>query len=249
MSFKGKTVVITGGASGIGFLTGKNMAHEGAKVVLVDVNEEALSRCVEELRAIPAEVLGFAIDVRDYPSVCRVRDETVKAFGSIDVLVCCAGGAEMRLCNQDGPFWETPIDVYDFSIDLNLKGVLYFDHAVMSQMVKQNSGVIIHLGSITGADGCRSNVGYSTSKSALMNGMTRSIALAGAEHHIRCVCVAPGPVLTRTGMANMKTLEGRAAQPQEIVDLILYVASEKGDFINGTTFLIDGGRHIMVNKW
>ncbi|HAB00272.1 MAG TPA: hypothetical protein DCE08_01915, partial [Ruminococcaceae bacterium] len=143
MSFKGKTVVITGGASGIGFLTGKNMAHEGAKVVLVDVNEEALSRCVEELRAIPAEVLGFAIDVRDYPSVCRVRDETVKAFGSIDVLVCCAGGAEMRLCHQNGPFWEAPIDVYDFSIDLNLKGVLYFDHAVMSQMVKQNSGVII----------------------------------------------------------------------------------------------------------
>ena len=115
-------------------------------------------------------------------------------------------------------------------------------------MAKQNSGVIVHLGSITGEEGCGANISYSASKSALMNGMTKSIALAGAPYHIRCFCVAPGPVLTRPGMAGMKTLEGRAAEPREIVDLIMYLASEKGDFVNGVYILADGGRNIMRNK-
>ena len=81
-----------------------------------------------------------------------------------------------------------------------------------------------------------------------MNGMTKSVALAGAKYNVRCVCVAPGPVLTRPGMAGMKTLMGRAAEPQEIVDFIMYVASDKGAFMTGTSYLIDGGRDIMRNK-
>ena len=75
-----------------------------------------------------------------------------------------------------------------------------------------------------------------------MNGIVKSLAQAGAKYNIRAVCVAPGPVLTRPAMANMKTLLGRAAQPQEIVDLIMYAASEKGAFLNGTYLLADGGR-------
>ena len=138
--------------------------------------------------------------------------------------------------------------MYDFGIDVNLKGAIYFDHAVMQQMAKQNSGVIIHLGSITGEEGCSVNIAYAASKSALMNGVTKSIALAGAKYNIRTVCVAPGPVLTRPGMANMKTLLGRAAEPQEIVDMIMYAASDKCAFLNGTTILMDGGRNVMRNK-
>lgn len=243
-----KTVLITGGASGMGLLLGMCYAKEGAKVVLVDINEETLNRCVSEIEAYPAEVIGIPVDVRNYEQVCRARDIAVEKFGSIDILINCAGGAETRLCGVGGEFKDIPIDVYDYGIDLNLKGVLYFDHAVMAQMAKQNSGVIIHIGSITGEEGCASNIAYSAAKSALMNGMTKSVALAGAQYNVRCICIAPGPVLTRPGMASMKTLAGRAADPQEIVDLIMYVASEKGAFINGTSILIDGGRNIMRNK-
>jgi NAD(P)-dependent dehydrogenase (short-subunit alcohol dehydrogenase family) len=81
-----------------------------------------------------------------------------------------------------------------------------------------------------------------------MNGMTKSVALAGAPYNVRCICVAPGPVLTRQAMANMKTLMGRAAEPQEIVDFILFATSEKGAFMTGTNYLIDGCRDIMRNK-
>ena len=78
-----------------------------------------------------------------------------------------------------------------------------------------------------------------------MFGLTKSLAQFGSKYGIRCVCISPGPVLTRPEMANMKTLLNRAADPQEIIDLILFVASEKGQFINGENIMIDGGRNAM----
>ena len=114
----------------------------------------------------------------------------------------------------------------------------------MKQMREQKSGVIINIGSITGEEGCATNVAYSTSKSGAMNGLTKSLALYG----IRCVCVSPGPVLTRPGMAAMKTALGRAAEPEELVNMLLYAASDEGSFLDGVNILMDGGRNIMRNK-
>jgi NAD(P)-dependent dehydrogenase (short-subunit alcohol dehydrogenase family) len=243
-----KTVLITGGASGMGLRLGECYAKEGANVVLADINQDALDTCVANIRTYHENVIGVQVDVREYAQVVAARDAAVARFGAIDILINCAGGAETRICNAHNVFYENPIEIYDFGIDVNLKGALYFDHAVMAQMAKQMSGVIVHLGSITGQEGCPGNIAYSASKSALMNGMTKSIALAGAPYNVRCICVAPGPVLTRAAMANMKTLMGRAAEPQEIVDFILFATSEKGAFMTGTNYLIDGGRNILRNK-
>ena len=248
MSFQNKTVLITGGASGIGFLCGKCFAKEGAKVVLVDCNEQGLQEAVDEIRKDTKNVLGCIADVRDYDQVVKCRDKAVDAFGGIDILITCAGGAEARLMQAQGDFIHLPIEVVDFGIDVNLKGALYFDHAVMQQMAKQGGGVIIQLGSITGEEGCDTNVAYSASKSALMNGAVKSLARCGAKYGVRICTVSPGPVLTRPGMAAMKTLLGRAAQTQEIVDMIMYLASDKAAFITGTNFLVDGGRHVLLDR-
>lgn len=140
-------------------------------------------------------------------------------------------------------FPDVPIEVFDWGIDVNLKGQFYFAHAVMKQMRKQKSGLIINIGSITGEEGDPIGMDYPTAKSGVMYGLTRSLAQYGSQYNIRCVCISPGPVLTRPDMSNMKTLLGRAAQPQEIIDLILFVASEKGQFINGENIMIDGGRN------
>ena len=78
-----------------------------------------------------------------------------------------------------------------------------------------------------------------------MYGLTKSLAQYGSKYHVRCVCVSPGPVLTRAAMAGMRTLLGRAAEPQEIIDLILLIASDKGQFITGENIMIDGGRNAM----
>lgn len=241
-----KTVLITGGASGMGLLLGQCYARDGFAVALVDLNGKVLEEKVAEIRTYADAVKGYAADVRDYPAVADVCRDVYETFGSIDILINCAGGAEARLCNATGSFMENPIEIYDFGVDLNLKGAIHFDHAAMPYMAKKKpGGVIVHLGSIVGEEGCGVNIAYSASKSGLMHGVTKSIAKAGAPYGIRSVCVAPGPVLTRPGMARMETLAGRAAEPQEMVDLIRFVASEKGDFINGTYILADGGRNVM----
>ena len=248
LNFENKSVLITGGASGMGLLLGQCYAKAGAKVTLVDINGEELDKQVAEISAYNPNVMGVCIDIRDYQKVEEARDRAVEKFGSIDILINCAGGAEKRIMKAKGEFHEVPIEVYDFGIDVNLKGAFYFDHAVMAQMAKQNSGVIIHLGSITGEEGSDNAVAYAASKSALMYGVTKSIAQAGAPYNVRCVCIAPGPVMTRPAMAGMKTMLGRAAEPQEIVDMIMYAASDKCEFLNGVTILMDGGRSVMFNK-
>ena len=246
MRFSGKSALVTGAASGMGLLCAQCLAAEGARVTLTDWNEAALAAAVEDIRAAGGDAVGCAADVRDYAQVEQVCDEALRAYSAIDILICCAGGAETRLLQRSGTFDELPIEVFDYGIDLNLKGAVYFDHAVMRRMARQGTGgVLINMGSITGEEGCASNLAYSASKSALMNGVVKSLARAGARHGIRAVCIAPGPVLTRPGMAGMKTLEGRAAQPQELVDMILYAASEQGAFLNGTAILMDGGRSAM----
>ena len=244
MDFKGKTAISTGAASGMGLLFAQNWADLGGNVVMCDVNEEALNEKVAEINSkSKGRAIGVICDVRDYEQVCNARDKAVEVFGSIDVMCNFAGGAETRMLRASGEFPDVPIEVYDWGIDVNLKGQFYFDHAVMKQMREQKSGLIINIGSITGAEGCATNVAYSTSKSGAMGGLTKSLAQYGAKYGVRCVCVSPGPVLTRAAMANMPTLMGRAAEPQEIIDLVLFIASDKGQFINGENILIDGGRN------
>lgn len=249
MDFTNKCAIATGAASGMGLLFCQEFVKLGGNVLMCDANEQEVMKKADEINAdYPGHAVGFCCDVRDYAQVCKARDTAVEKFGSIDVMVNFAGGAEMRVLKQSGEFPDVPIEVFDWSIDVNLKGQLYFDHAVLKQMREQKSGVIVNIGSITGEEGTAGDIGYSASKSAAMNGLTKSIALYGARYGIRCVCVAPGPVLTRPGMAAMKTALGRAAQPKEIVDLILYVASDEGSFFDGVSLLMDGGRNVMFNK-
>ena len=253
MDFTGKTAISTGAASGMGLLFAQNWASLGGNVVLCDINENTLNEKVAEINANGVgKALGILCDVRDYAQVCHVRDLTVETFGGIDVMANFAGGTAVRMCGVDRSahpeFPDVPIDVYDWGIDVNLKGPFYFAHAVLKQMREQKSGLIINIGSITGEEGDGYGMDYPTSKAGLMFGLTKSIAQFGAPYGIRCVCVSPGPVLTRAAMANMKTLMGRAAEPQEIIDLCLFLVSDKGQFINGENIMIDGGRNAM-GRW
>ena len=253
MDFIRKTAISTGAASGMGLLFSQNFAELGGNVVMCDVNEEVLSEKVEEInKKRKGKAIGVLCDVRDYEQVCSAVNKAVENFGSIDVVANFAGGTAVRMRNVDRKaypeFPDVPIEVFDWGIDVNLKGPFYFAHAALSQMRKQNSGLIINIGSITGAEGDGYGMEYPTSKAGLMFGLTKSIAQYGSKYNIRCVCISPGPVLTRANMANIKTLLGRAAEPQEIIDLCLFVASEKGRFINGENIMIDGGRNAM-ERW
>ncbi len=250
MDFTNQVAIVTGAASGMGLLFAENWAALGGNVVMCDVNEPVLN---EKVMSINAQGKGKAVaaicDVRDYEQVCSVRDRAVAEFGVIDVMVNFAGGTATRVLKVDRKecpeFPDVPIGVFDWGIDVNLKGPFYFAHAVLKQMRQQEKGLIINIGSITGADGSKYGMDYSTAKAGIMYGLTKSIAQYGAKYGIRCVCVSPGPVLTRAAMGKMSTLLGRAADPQEIVDLCLFLASDKGQFIDGENIMIDGGRNAM----
>jgi len=112
---------------------------------------------------------------------------------------------------------------------------------VLGPMIRQKRGVIVSLGSVDGLTGSASAVEYSACKSGIL-GLTKSLALCGAPHGVRACCVSPGPVLTRPAMASMRTALGRAARPEEVVNLILYLSSDEAAFITGTNYTIDGGR-------
>ncbi len=251
--FSGKTLLATGAGSGMGLLFCECFVKNGGNAVLVDINEEVLKEKVAKINAeYPGRAVGFVCDVRNYDQVAETCKKAVEKFGRLDVVTSMAGGAETRIwkTGEKGykDFCDIPIEVYDWGLDVNLKGQFYFAHAAFKYMREQNSGVILGIGSITGHEGSDTSIAYSTSKSAIMNGWVKSIAYAGAKYNIRCNTVAPGPVMTRPGMANMKTLIGRAAEPCELVDLMLYLSSDMSASITGQCILMDGGRSIMFDK-
>ncbi len=249
MDYSGKTAILSGAASGMGKLFAENFIHAGGNAVLCDVNDAALEELTASLgeRALPVHC-----DVRDYAQVSKAVDSAVARFGSVDVLVNFAGGTATRVLKVDREkypeFPDVPIEVFDWGIDVNLKGQFYFAHAVLKQMREQHSGVIVNIGSITGAEGSAYGMDYAASKAGVMYGLTKSLAQYGAKYGVRCVCVSPGPVLTRAAMGKMKTMLGRAAEPQEIIDLIFYLISDKAAFITGENIMIDGGRNAMTRE-
>ncbi len=240
MRFKGRTAVITGAASGMGLLESIKLAAEGANVVMLDVNKEAVERAAEDIRNNGGESIAIVTDIRDYKQVEAAVKTAMDKYNRIDILINSAGGAPSRVFNRHEGFKDLDISIIDWGIDVNLRGAIYLCHAVIGHMMEQKRGVIVNMGSVAGERGS-SSMEYSATKSA-MNGLTKALAIYGAPYGIRAVCVSPGPVLTRPAMAKLKTLIGRAAEPEEVVNFILYLISDKAAFITGTNHIIDGGR-------
>lgn len=249
MEFSEKTAIITGAASGMGLLTAQRLAEKGANVVITDVNGDAAEKACESICKKGGSAIGLNVDVREYAQVKNAVNTTIKKYGQIDILVNCAGGSATRVFNRTEGFADIDIGIIDWGLDVNLRGPVYLAHAVIGHMIAKKSGVIINVGSIDGATGSANAIEYSTAKSGVMYGLTKSLALYGAPYGIRVCCVSPGPVLTRPTMAKMKTPLGRAAMPGEVVDLILYLVSDKAAFVTGTNYLIDGGRNCGAGEY
>lgn len=243
IKFTGKLAVITGAASGMGLYSSKEFVRLGAKVIMCDVNQQALDAAVAEIGEAAIPMCG---DVRDFDYAMAVAAEAEK-HGGADYLIACAGGYEARCCNSMVPFYEQPKEVIDWGLDVNLKGPVYFSRALMPQMVAKKYGVIVMLGSVTGFEGDGVGAMYGTAKSGLFN-FVKGLAMAGAPHGVRSLCITPGPVLSRAAMSNMPTLLGRAAELEELVDVILFMCSDNASFITGTNHVVDGGRLCMYQK-
>lgn len=246
MRFENRAAIITGAASGMGLVTSQELAKEGAAVYMVDVNEQRVTAEAEAIRAQGGKAVPCVCDIRDFEQIQAVVRKCVAEQGHVDIVVNFAGGFPARMCGlTDGEFIHTPVEVLDWGIAVNFRAPMLFARAVMEQMMNQKRGVIINIGSVDGETG--GAVDYAAEKSGLTYGLTKALARIGAPYGVRCCAVTPGPVLTRANMANMKTALGRAAEPIEVVKLVLYLCSDDAAFITGSNYNIEGGRILLNN--
>lgn len=251
---KGKVAVITGGAGGIGVAAGKLFREEGAKVMLVDLYEDALKEAVEK---VGGEDTSYAVaDVSKPDQVKSYVEKAKEKYGSIDAFLNNAG-----IEGDIKPVEEYPVELFDKLIGVNIRGTWLGLKYVMPVMKNQeNGGAIVMTSSVAGLGGMAGLMPYVTSKHGLI-GMTRSAALEGAEKKVRVNAVNPSPVDTRM----MRSLEknmgdeekakeqfnqmiplGRYAEPEEIADLMLFLASDESKFITGAVHAIDGGMTAQI---
>ena len=238
--FNGKVAVITGGASGIGLATAKKLLSEGAKVVLVDWNEDVS----DIAKTLNNDAVGIGCDVSSDTDVQKCVNEVIEKFGHIDFLVANAG-----IGGGPNKAHEVSVDEWNKVIGVNQTGVFLMNKYVISEMLKNDGGAIVNTSSMYGLVGTTMSFAYSASKGAI-NQMTRSLALTYARDNIRVNAVAPGyvdtPILAevpkdmKDAMANQLPV-GRLGKDTEIANLICYLLSDDASFITGAIVPIDGG--------
>jgi NAD(P)-dependent dehydrogenase (short-subunit alcohol dehydrogenase family) len=242
----GKVAMVTGAGSGIGRAIALLFAREGAAVALLDVNDDLLKALEAEIAGMECPVIATHCDVSCPEEVEAATEEIMAQFRRIDILVNSAG-----VSAGHGRTGDTPVDVWDQTIAINLRGSFLTTRAVLPHMLDSHGGSIINLGSIYGSSGLNGDAAYSASKGGVEQ-LTRTTALEYAKRGIRVNCIAPGfietPLLSgQTGTLPPRALGkvsipmGRLGTPEEVAEVALFLASERASFVTGAVIAVDGG--------
>ena len=245
--FVGKTIVITGGASGIGRATALIFAREGANVVACDIDGEGARRTAQQIEQMGAKAVALTVDVARRPEVDEMVEKAGERFGRVDFLFNCAGSAIRR-----AKFLEIDDDLWEKTYDLNAKGVLYGMQAVLPGMLERGGGVIVNMASMSHKrGGPGASIHYASAKAAVLT-MTLGVAREFAAKGIRCLSISPGPVATpfqATAGTSPELLEkfladvpmGRFGEPEEIGELVLFMCSDACGYMTADTVYVNGG--------
>jgi NAD(P)-dependent dehydrogenase (short-subunit alcohol dehydrogenase family) len=253
MRFADKTVVITGGGSGIGRAAAELFAAEGAAVAINDVNLEAAERVAQEIKTRGANALAVACDVADGSAVSRAAADVMTRFGRIDILINSAGFGS-----------HAPAEEYkqwDRMLAVNLSGVFHWCVAAARQsMIGQHAGSIVNVASLAGLAAHPGDVGYIASKHGVV-GLTKALAVEWARYNIRVNCLCPG--LTRTPIIEnaekaapdrfvarrARIPLGREAEAAEQARAMLFLASSDASSVTGLIMPVDGGQMALSSGW
>lgn len=244
-SLKGKSVLFTGAAGGIGSVVSEGLARAGAQVALCDLNEQPLQAVKNKIEAQGGSASVHILNVLDMESIRRCVDTVADLYGRIDVLVNCAG------INKREGILDVEEDTYDRIMDINLKGTFFVSQAVAHHMRRQNGGSIINVGSHnTGwvLGGCSV---YAATKSGIV-ALTKAQAVEWARYGIRANAISPGHIVTPLTTVTWENPErsrylldriamNRPGYPEDIVGVCILLASDASVYITGCEYRVDGG--------
>lgn len=252
----GKSALITGGGGGIGALCGRIFCAEGAAVTLVDASAEALQRSAAAIKeAVPTARLSLAVaDVSDAQRASEVVSQALGAHGHLDVLV---NNAAMRNYSAVG---DATVEEWQAILAVNVLGTAIYCKAALPHLRASGRSAIVNVSSCYAVTGRKGMGLYDTTKAGML-AMTRTLACEEAMHGVRVNALCPGSTLTEfhmgraqaagksvdqlSGERQTTSMLARWASPEEIAWPILWLASDEGSFITGTTVMVDGGLHAM----
>lgn len=251
MLLQNKVALITGGGSGIGRASALRLAGEGARVMVSDVNEAGGEETVRLVKSEGGEAAFVRCDVSKASEVEAMVKATVQRFGGLDIALNNAGvgGAMLNADKLEEAVW-------DFVMNINLKGVWLCTKYELPEMLKRGGGSIINVASLAGLLGFRGNAVYAASKHGVI-GFTKSVALEYARLGVRVNAICPGftetPMVTNmiTEVPRMEEMTRnsspmrRLGRVEEIADAVLYLASDMSSFVNGHSLTLDGGASIQ----
>ena len=244
----GKVVIITGARKGMGRSHALLLAKAGAKVVVADISKEDCQKVVDEIKKNKGEATAVKCDVTKKEEVESMVKQAVAKWGKVDILVNNAGICQFKL------FLELTEEEWNRTLNINLKGYFLCAQAAAKEMVKQKSGVIVNIASIAMGQvgvGFPTLAHYSASKGGIV-AMTETLALELAPYNIRVNAIAPGAIdtpMVESTKADPKTMEAtlsriplhRMGKPEEVSNLVLFLASGTSSYMTGSTVVIDGG--------
>ncbi len=245
--FAGKTIVITGAASGIGRATALIFAREGANVVCADINEPGARETAAAVNAKGSQALAVTVDVTKRGEIDAMAERAIAAFGRVQFLFNSAGAAIRR-----AKFLEIDDELMDNTFALNVNGTLYAMQALLPHMLANKHGVIVNMASMAhrrGAPG--SSIHYAAAKGAVVS-MTLGVAREFASRGIRALSISPGPIKTPFQDAAQSSPElikqfladvpmQRFGEPEEIGELVLFMCSDACEFMTADTVYVNGG--------
>lgn len=248
MRLKGKVVIVTGGASGLGLAGAKGLAREGAQVVIADSNAEAGTRAVADIQVDGGQAMFVQTDVTRAADCEAAVQMAERAYGSVNAAWI---NAAVQLHGQDTIAHELPEAVWDRTFAINLKGMWLSCRAVLPALIRASGGSLVLTGSPTGLNGAAGYTAYATSKAGSY-ALARTIAADYARHKIRANVLVPGPMNTpmtapifadpaiRQPIENA-TMLGRIGEAHEIVGLLTFLVSDESSYCTGGYYMADGG--------
>lgn len=241
--FEGKVAVVTGAARGIGQAIAKRLAQEGADVVICDLQAEWLAETAGIVQGFGRKALPLAVDVGDGDAVNACIAEVVKVFGRVDIMVNNAG------ITKDTLLVRMSDDDWDAVLRVNLKGTFLFSRAVAKHMMKQRSGAIVNIASISGVIGTAGQANYAASKAGVI-ALTKSTANELAGRGVRANAIAPGFISSKMTDALSEEVRnqylariplGRFGTVEDIASAVVFLASEQSSYLTGQTLHVNGG--------